>query len=149
MKLCSFEGCTNPSHIKSTGHCSGHYGQVHRGEELRPLRSMRPRGSGSKTSKGYILMYRPEHPHADMAGRVPHHRLVMEEYLGRYLRENENVHHKNGVRDDNRLENLELWVVSQPSGQRPQDLVAWALQIIETYGEDNAALHAGGTTGRD
>ena len=60
----------------------------------------------------------------------------MEESIGRYLLPGESVHHRNGVRDDNRIENLELWVKSQPAGQRVEDLLAWAREIVGRYGDE-------------
>ena len=76
-------------------------------------------GGKKPTSDGYVAVYQPDWPTAQPStGRVLEHRLVMEQHLGRPLLPGENVHHVNGKRDDNRLENLELWVTSQPSGQR-------------------------------
>ena len=60
----------------------------------------------------------------------------MEEDLGRPLRKEENVHHINGIKIDNRLKNLELWSTSQPPGQRVADKVKWAKQILKEYGDE-------------
>lgn len=68
------------------------------------------KGGKRQTQKGYILIYKPEHLYCNSSKCVLQHRLVMEKHLGRYLKEDECVHHKNGIKNDNRIENLILFV---------------------------------------
>ena len=65
--------------------------------------------------------------------RIPEHRFVMEQNLKRKLMQGETVHHKNGNRTDNRIENLELWVTHQPYGQRVDDVVTNAVEMLRRY----------------
>lgn len=66
------------------------------------------KGGRFKCSNGYILVRADGHPFSDRKGYVKEHRLTMEKHIGRFLKPEEIVHHKNGKRDDNRIENLEL-----------------------------------------
>ena len=88
-------------------------------------------------TKGYVYIRKREHPRAQKGtGYIFEHILIMEKKLGRYLFPNENIHHINGVRNDNRIENLELWTKPQPTGIRTKDAVIWAKSILEIYGND-------------
>lgn len=66
------------------------------------------KGYRRRTTKGYIACYKPDHPYASAGGLVMEHRLVMEEILGCFLPKSIDVHHLNGVKDDNRIENLAI-----------------------------------------
>ena len=69
------------------------------------------KGGVKHRQDGYIAIWMPKHPFANN-GYVMEHRLVMEKHIGRYLTEEEVVHHKNGIRNDNRIENLQLFANS-------------------------------------
>lgn len=82
------------------------------------------KGGRWKVNTGYWKVKADGHPHADANGYILEHRLVMERVLGRILDPRERVHHKNGIRDDNRPENLELWTLDHkdPPGVRVSDV---------------------------
>lgn len=84
-----------------------------------------PNGAGCVRANGYRYFNRN-------GKQIAEHRIVMEGHLGRPLEPYETVHHLNGWRADNRLENLELWTKPQVAGQRVDDLVAF---VVEHYPE--------------
>jgi len=99
-----------------------------------PKKHKAPNGSGHREPHGYIYINRIDHPNSQKRGRIYEHTYVMSQHIGRPLRKGETVHHKNGIRDDNRIENLELWSHSQPPGQRVKDKIAWCKQFLKDYG---------------
>lgn len=78
------------------------------------------------TRQGYVY-------HQSVEKQGFEHRLVMEQVVGRPLRTEETVHHINGVRDDNRPENLELWSSRHGKGQRVTDHVEHAVETLRLY----------------
>ena len=114
--------------------CRSCWGKAHAGANATGWKGGRTHNVGT----GYVRVINAGHPRA-AGGYVLEHVLVVEEVIGRYLLPGENVHHKNGVRDDNRPENLELWISSQPAGQRVSDQIEWATELLRLYAPDRLA----------
>lgn len=125
-------------HNRNANHCSRTCGG-RASSDKNPDRFKGAKGGnwkgGRRKQKGYVLVWAPDHPGKKIGGCYKfEHQLVMERRLGRYLLPEENVHHKNGQRDDNSDLNLELWSKSQPAGQRVSDKIEWAKSFLQQYG---------------
>lgn len=132
---CSVDVCDRAAVAR--GWCSGHHRRWSKGKPLGgPIRSFYQGGrrpGSTVTRHGYVAIYEPGNPNASSGGYVLAHRKAMAAKIGRPLLAEETVHHLNGNRADNGIENLELWSSSHSSGQRVADKVAWAKELLRLY----------------
>ena len=121
---CKVSNCNR--NVKGKEYCKSHLERLRTSGDVKPDKPFTPAYEPFKDAYGYLVV--------KINNKVVKiHRQVMEQYLGRPLEKHESVHHKNGNRSDNRIENLELWSKSQLYGQRAEDKLAWAYEIIELY----------------
>ena len=121
---CVVPNCNRAS--RSKGMCDCHSSRVRLGVPLdKPIQLKGTYGEWLNPG-GYVVKNTPH-------GQILKHRWVMKQHVGRSLLKIETVHHINGEKSDNRLENLELWSSSHPPGQRVADKLQWAREILATY----------------
>lgn len=135
--------CKKPLPINRYKYCSKTCSQAGR-RQIRKEFSIRSIhkpiiGECRQQKPGYVRTFMPDHPNA-RSGWVSEHILVMSKFLARPLESFEMVHHRNGIKDDNRLENLELWTRVHPSGQRVTDMIAFCKWYLDQYKKEQHKL---------
>ncbi len=130
---CSVVECTESKmYSASGGLCEKHYQRYQKHGD--PNHTAHPnRGKGYVNSEGYRVLSRPGHAMATAKGALLEHRLIMSEHIGRSLYADETVHHLNGDKLDNRIENLELRIGNHGKGGKAEDVLAWAHEVIRRY----------------
>lgn len=129
--VCRWHGCTRRCVGVKDDLCSAHMKVASTEGALRDLKTQPGYwGKWYVTPGGYVVRKR-----GNGQGRnyQLQHRFFMQEHLGRELLNTETVHHKNGNRQDNRIENLEVWSGIHPRGARSEDQVEWATEILRLY----------------
>jgi hypothetical protein len=129
---CTISDCTK-RHI-AKGMCQMHYRRDRLYGDPNTIKNI-----GRKIDKGGYVQVRTESGNGSKGKYTYEHRLVMQKMIGRTLVKGETVHHKNGIRNDNRPNNLELWSEAQPYGQRVEDKVAHAIEILQQYAPERLA----------
>jgi hypothetical protein len=130
---CDVAGCDRQRYAR--GLCNTHYRRLLHTGDARPEQPIRVVTGEGSLSHGYWKVQVPDEDRwlAPGLDSAMEHCLVMARHLGRPLYDDEVVHHVNGVRTDNRLENLELWSTAHPKGQRVEDKVAFATEVLRRY----------------
>ncbi|MFA9431348.1 HNH endonuclease [Egicoccus sp. AB-alg2] len=143
---CTVDGCDRQRYAREL--CNTHYRRLLNTGEVRPEQPIRIVTGEGSLSHGYWKAQVPDEDRwlVGDATSALEHRLVMARHLQRPLRTDEVVHHVNGNRTDNRIENLELWSTAHPRGQRVQDKVDFAVTILRRYAPHLLGPDAADTT---